>query len=956
MTLKPWRELITPHKDVLDGTFKQSEFAADLTQVQSGNASEEYKNPEKFYRRTYITEGMRLLLDSVARRISGKGGDPVIQLQTSFGGGKTHTLLAVYHLARREISPEKMTGVPPILDAAGISDLPSAKVAVIDGNNISPSKPRKRGPVTVNTLWGEIAWQLLGEPGFQIVAEADRDGTSPGKEALIELIKRAAPCVVLLDELVAFVRQLETGKSYAAGTFESNLSFVQALTESMKAVPNALLLASLPESEVETVGPMGKLALESLEKYFARVESVWKPVATEEAFEIVKRRLFESTGNRAEVEQVCRSFFNFYIENNNKFPAETQASRYLERLLQSYPIHPEVFDRLYSDWSTLEKFQRTRGVLQYLAIVVHRLWNSDNRDPMILPGSIPLEDVNVRTKSIHYLPQGWEPVIESEIDGQRSAAADIDGKEPRIGALQAARRVARTVFLGSAPSTHVQGARGIALDHILLGAAQPGQVVAIYEDALKRLRDRLQYLFGDANRVWFDTRPNLRREMESRKLRLEGREYTMPCLREFVGAELRGSSFFGGVHVFTPSSDIPDEFGPGPRLVVLEPETTSAFSRASASGVQEAALRILNSRGDQPRQRRNRLLFLAADYDSLTRLKDHARTYLAWKSIVSDIRDEKLNLNLHDSRQAETSLLQAEKVLRQGVRDCYKWILNPYEESAGGRFSLKWETTQVTAGAGNFLSAIETKLREEEWVISEWSPIHLSNTLKQWYFKDGQSDVVTKRLLNDFGSYLYLPRLVSDAILKATISQGVMAEEFFGFAQGKSGERYVGLKFGSAAVVTIDDSSLVVEREAAIRQREREKEQQAQGASGGAGPQVGSTAAVTSSNGSQHAPAGEHGAQAQVVSSVGKNFFSASKDLNPRSPKIDFNEVMDKVLLPLRERDSTSVTISVTIEAGDDGSFNEEIQLEITKQCQELGFGRCEFFSNSEYRPQNSES
>jgi predicted AAA+ superfamily ATPase len=153
-----------------------------------------------------------------------------------------------------------------------------------------------------------------------MVADSDRDGTSPGKEVLVQLLKKAAPCVILLDELVAFIRQLETGKSYSAGTFDSNLSFVQALTEGMKSVPNALLLASLPESEIEAAGPMGKLALETLEKYFARVESVWKPVATEEAFEIVKRRLFESVGDKAEIETVCNAFFNYYIENNNKFP------------------------------------------------------------------------------------------------------------------------------------------------------------------------------------------------------------------------------------------------------------------------------------------------------------------------------------------------------------------------------------------------------------------------------------------------------------------------------------------------------------------------------------------------------------------------------------------------------------------------------------------------------------
>src|SRR5699024_5779922 len=213
-----------------------------------------------------------------------------------------------------------------------------------------------------------------------LVADSDANGTSPCKEVLTHLIREAAPCVILIDELVAFIRQLELGKQYRAGTYDSNISFVQALTEALKAVPNAVLLASLPESELEVGGTMGQRALDSLEKYFARVESVWKPVGSEEAFEIVRRRLFENAGERAEVEGISRQFTDFYRQNADKFPVETQSNEYFERMCRSYPIHPEIFDRLYEDWSTLEKFQRTRGVLQYMAAVIHRLWNSDNRD------------------------------------------------------------------------------------------------------------------------------------------------------------------------------------------------------------------------------------------------------------------------------------------------------------------------------------------------------------------------------------------------------------------------------------------------------------------------------------------------------------------------------------------------------------------------------------------------
>ena len=179
MSLKPWRELVTPHKDVLDGTFKQSEFAADLTQVHLGTAPDDYKDPEKFYTRTVITEGMKFLLESVVKRLAGVGGDPVIQLQTSFGGGKTHTLLAVYHLASRSVPLQNLRGIPPILDQAGVSDVPRGQIAVLDGIQLSPSEPRNRAGLKINTLWGELAFELLGEEGFRKVEKSDADGVSP---------------------------------------------------------------------------------------------------------------------------------------------------------------------------------------------------------------------------------------------------------------------------------------------------------------------------------------------------------------------------------------------------------------------------------------------------------------------------------------------------------------------------------------------------------------------------------------------------------------------------------------------------------------------------------------------------------------------------------------------------------------------------------------------------------
>ena len=221
---------------MLEGTFQQSEFAADITAVRTGKATREYQDAAAFFERTFITEGMRLLLIQVAQRLNGKGGEPVIQLQTAFGGGKTHTMLAVYHLATRNCCPGR-SGRHPGAARPGRPDGRAAGPRRGAGRHAhAPGQPWQHGKQSVRTLWGELAWQLGGEEAFALVREADATGTSPGKEVLRDLLARYAPCVVLIDELVAYIRQFSgrPGRS-AAARYDSNLSFVQALTEACEA-------------------------------------------------------------------------------------------------------------------------------------------------------------------------------------------------------------------------------------------------------------------------------------------------------------------------------------------------------------------------------------------------------------------------------------------------------------------------------------------------------------------------------------------------------------------------------------------------------------------------------------------------------------------------------------------------------------------------------------------------
>lgn len=940
MSLKPWREVAVPHEDVLKGTFQQAEFAADLSRVHDGTATPEYQNPALFFQRTFITEGMRLLLDSVIKRLSGKGGDPVIQLQTAFGGGKTHTMLAVYHLSKGDAVASDLPGVSAILDAAGVAELPRARLAVLDGIKSSPNQPVMRDGQAIRTLWGDLAWQLGKAEGYALVADADASGTSPGKAVLETLLSRYAPCVILIDELVAYVRQFEEGKTLTGGTFDSNLSFIQALTEALKAVPTAVLLASLPESDKEAGSQRGVKALAALAHYFGRVQALWKPVGTEEAFEIVRRRLFSSINDKLAAESVCRAFADYYTANSEDFPRETQESRYFDRLMHAYPIHPEVFDRLYEDWSSLDNFQRTRGVLKLMAKVIHRLWKDNDKDPLIMPGSFPLQDADTRNEVIYYLPQGWDPVVERDVDGERAETTEIENRDTRLGSVQACRRSARAIFLGSAPSTANQMVRGIELERIALGVAQPGQQVGVYKDALRRLGDRLHYLNSGNNRFWFDTRPNLRREMEERKRRFQDKEDVFPAIRDRVQKTF-ASGVFGGIHIFTASSDVPDDWQL--RLVVLPPD--AAFSRSGQSLAIDRATEILKNRGDQPRFKQNRLIFLAADYDSVSRLKDQVRSTLAWQSIVSDIKEMKLNLDQFQSRQANKSLEDANEALRRMIRETYRWMVAPMQEARPGKglSEIQWEHFQVNPGAANLSQEIERVLKENELLITEWAPIHLATVLKNWFWKDGTKETNALNVWQQSCQQLYLPRLSDDRTFQHTLAAGVESRDFFGFAQGKEDGHYVGFTFGKRTSPILDSSLLLIEPVTAASYAEAQRAAEEASRAKPAEPVYGTTGTSEIEQKIQDSAKQIYTASVGATPQPVKKQFYGSIELDAIQAKKQFADLVDEVVLQFTSRPGVKVRIAIEIQAEAATGFDDGLQRAVKENCNVLRFKNAEF-------------
>jgi predicted AAA+ superfamily ATPase len=827
--LKPWREVVTPHPDVASGRYQQAEFAADLAQVHRGEGSSEYLDPGEFFRRTFLTEGIKQLLVEAVRRLSGSGGDPVVQLQTNFGGGKTHSLLALYHLFSGAKAAD-LPGIEGVIAEAGVSAPDQVARAVLVGTDLSPGQPRvKENGIEVRTLWGELAWQIGGAEAYELVAKADRTATNPG-DALGQIFTKWGPCLVLIDEWVAYARQLYGKSDLPAGTFDTHFTFAQALTEKARAAGNTLVVISIPASEslkkgervaeIEVGGEGGIAALERLRNVIGRLESPWQPATTEESFEIVRRRLFQdlSKDGHDQRDAVAKAFVKFYSSQAHEFPSECKEAAYERRIKAAYPIHPELFDRLYTDWSSLERFQRTRGVLRLMAAFIHALWERGDPSPLIMPGTVPIEDMGVLPELTRYLEDNWKPVIESDVDGPNSLPKILDQENPNLGRFHACRRVARTIYLGSAPKT--KGAhKGIDERQVRLGAVLPGETTAVFGDALRRLSDRSSYLLIEGQSYAYSPNPSL---LSLAKDRAEQRrdDEVVEEIRARLARDGRKRGPFSAVHAAPVSpSDVPDEAEA--RLVVLSPDQPHS-SKTEHSAALEFAKQLLDERGGGARRYRNMLVFASADSDLLADLKQSARQYLAWAGIVDDA--EELNLDPGQLKQAKDRMKNADGVVDQRLNETYQWLLVPSQKKED-QGKVDWEIHKVS-GQDPLAERAGKRLVQQEGLITEFGGIRLRFELDRIPLWRG-NHVGLAQLWEDFAQYLYLPRLRDSSVLAGAIQDGVAlttwTSETFAYSsmyEEESGQ-YRGVKAGEHPSVIIDSTSVLLKPDVAARQLEK---------------------------------------------------------------------------------------------------------------------------------------
>jgi predicted AAA+ superfamily ATPase len=928
--LPAWRDLIAPHPDVASGRYSKAEFAADLWHVFLNEGSEEYKDPIEFYRRTYITEGLKNLLANAVRRLNGGGGDPVVELQTNFGGGKTHSMLALYHLASGT-QPSMLPGLDVLAKETGTSLPPKIRRAVLVGNKISPADVHaKKDGTQVRTLWGELAWQLGGAEGYALVKEADEHGVSPGDNLRI-LLKRYEPAIILIDEWVAYARQLYNKSDLPAGDFDAHFTFAQTLSESAKLAEKTLLVVSIPSSQNEIGGEGGQAALERLKNVLVRVETTWRPASAEESFEIVRRRLFQPMPQENFVQRdlVVAKFAEEYRKNPQEYPADASKPDYEKRLRAAYPIHPELFDRLYNDWSTLDKFQRTRGVLRLMASVIHTLWDGQDRGLLILPANVPIYDDDVAGELTKYLDDVWRPVIEQDVDGPNSMPLRMDRENALFGQYSAARRVARTLYLGSAPTQEAAN-KGLDDRQIKLGCVQPGESSARFGDALRKLADQATHLFVDGNRYWFSTRPSVNRIAEERSERLD-QEDVWEEIRRRLRDEAKSKGEFVRVQPCpaTPS-EIPDE--PEARLVILGPEL-SHDPKSGASQARQAA-KVFLDRGGQGRSCGNMLVFLAADKSRVAELEQAARHYLAWTSIVRE--ELALNLDAFQSSQAKKRQEAAHAAVRERIPLTYVWVLLPHQEmpKAGQPYPpVTLAETKLKASGSLAERTARTLIGTSELMPVMGAPIL---RLKLDEVPLWRNDHVTvNQLMEDFAKYPYLPRLRDSSVLMRAIQDGAASpqwqREAFAYAESydPAESRYRGLKAGEMSLIQITGHGLVVRPEVAARQFERERQTSSLSMpSPGTPPTPTGNASVTSDPSPAPAPA---------APKQSRRFFG-SATLDPLRMSRDADTIAREVVQRFDGVPAARVTVKVEISVEMPLGVPDSTERTISENCRTLKF------------------
>ena len=752
MNINAWHEHCVLRDDVRHGTLELSEFAADLYAVRTGDALNVYRVPELFFDRTYATDNLKKLARGVLQRLAGQGGNPVLDVQVAYGGGKTHALIALLHLAEQGNELHTNQTVQEFMEFSGLDTLPRARVVLLPFDKfdvkkglsvVSPDGKQKQ----VKTPWGALAYQLAGDEGLAIVAEHDADYITPAQPILSELLKtpqsEGLSTLILLDEALMYMRGAVSEDPNRLGIFRD---FFQGLTQAVASVERTAIVASLISFDTVSHDPLATQILNAIGNIFKRFQQSVTPMSREDISELFRRRLFDHVPSKEELRAVVDNI----VAARHKLPLRDvdKDDEANEKLLKSYPFHPDLIEVFYQKWTQLSQFQRTRGVLRTFAIALRE---ADGKDPSEFVGPTALLGTDGQlSEAIQELVETcdegnqWIPILTGELEKARTIQKGL----PLLKSREIEASVIAT-FLHSQPA----GQKAELTDlHLLLAHADIDPMSV--EKGLLEWRNVSWFLKENNNSWALGTTPNLTNMHVRAIARLTEEKITENLIKRIRDAYLGRNADKVTVHTLPQApSDIPDN--PELHFVVAGPEWTVV----PGEKVSEPLAAFFN------RTYRNNVIILAPENSLLVGLRQRIRRILGWQNIENG--DDMNLLNGAQKVQLFKRKQEDETGIFESVTSVYSVLIAVDEEGEIKAQSLPSGTESPFERVKEFL------VKEDRLLTTSLDPDLLASDsyLKLW--RENETAKPVQELFGMFASLPRLPRLLSRQVFIETLRRGV---------------------------------------------------------------------------------------------------------------------------------------------------------------------------------------
>ncbi|WP_448589007.1 ATP-binding protein [Thermodesulfobium sp.] len=750
--MNAFHSIAVPHKDILEGRLRMDIFAADLWDAYHNRGSVEYKDASTFFQKTYITQGLHNLVGIIQNRINGKGGDPTIQIQTPFGGGKTHSLIALMHKARE-------WGATPI---------------VIVGTE-SSSK---------DTLWGIIETQLTGKNEYLTGL------TSPGKDKLKSLLSRHQPFVILIDELLEYIVKAAGERVGESTLAAQTVAFLQELSETISTLEKSCLVLTLPSSLMEHYDQTTEKLYSQIQRVVGRVEKIYTPVSETEISKVIRQRLFSSI-DLQKVKSVVNDFM-VYAQKESILPIGTEPTEYRDRFIDSYPFLPEVLDVLYHRWGSFPNFQRTRGVLRLLSLVISIL--KDQSIPYITLADFNLANGEIRQELLKHIGTEYNSIIAQDITDSDAGSKKVDiNLGDSYKGLKLATRTATTIFMYSFSGGTEKGATLNEIKRSATTLDNPSSVVA---EAIEQLKNKLFYFQFQNDKYFFSNQPNLNRIILTKTENIK-EEDVSKLEYQLLKESVTGGDFKVYIWQEDPSS-IPDteEF----KLVILQNENKDVIES------------IIKSKGTSVRVNCNTIFLLFPSENERIGFKNRLKRYLAYKSIE---KDTTINLSEIQLKEIKSEIKKIEPELKESIRRFYRYIAVPTKDSY-----KKIDLGIPTYGdQKSLVNEIYDRLRSENEILENMVPI----VIKEKYLSN-KDYVHTKKLLDTFYRIPGEPRIKDKYTLQKAISDGVL-KGIFGLGELDADiPRCIYIK--EKPEIGFSDNEIIIKENLCVKKHEEDKRPQ----------------------------------------------------------------------------------------------------------------------------------